>query len=88
MQNGAAYEKAGKKVAAKMAFYIHLTMCVAANVVLLIINLATSSGYLWFKWVLLGWGIGIVFHGLAVFALPALSSMKAQMIEKEMRRAP
>ena len=33
----------------------------------MVINLLTSPAYLWFFWPMLGWGIGVVFHGLKVF---------------------
>ena len=29
--------------------------------------MVTSPQYLWFFWPLLGWGIGVVFHGIKVF---------------------
>lgn len=57
---------------AKLGFYIHLTAYVSVNVLLIAINLLTSTHYLWFVWALLGWGIGLLAHALAVFALPRL----------------
>ena len=48
-------------------FYVHLTQYGAMMVVLLIINLLTSPGYLWVIWPALGWGIGVAAHGLNVF---------------------
>jgi len=49
-------------------------------------NLITSSQYLWFKWPLIGWGIGVFFHALAVFAFTEGSSIKERMIQKEMQK--
>ena len=63
-----AYERAKKRIEAKIGFYIHLAVYVGVNLLLLIINLVRSHQYLWFKWPLLGWGIGVFFHGLSVFA--------------------
>ena len=48
-------------------FYVHLTQYGAIMVILLIINLLTSPGYLWVIWPALGWGIGVAAHGLNVF---------------------
>ena len=48
-------------------FYVHLTQYGAMMVILLIINLLTSPGYLWVIWPALGWGIGVAAHGLNVF---------------------
>jgi hypothetical protein len=81
-----AYQKAKKRVEAKIGFYIHLAVYVGVNIVLIIINFITSSQYLWFKWPLIGWGIGVFFHGLAVFALTEGSSIKERMIQKEMQK--
>ena len=36
------------------------------SILLIAINLNTSSQHLWFKWPLLGWGIGLSFHALGV----------------------
>ena len=51
---------------------------------LIAINLATAPP-LWFWWPMLGWGIGVFFHGLAVFAFSENAPMMKQMIEKEMK---
>lgn len=48
-------------------FYVHLTQYGAMMVIMLIINLLTSPGYLWVIWPALGWGIGVAAHGLNVF---------------------
>jgi len=61
------YEKAKKRVEEIKGFYSHLIVYLCVNVALLIINLVTSSGTLWFYWPLLGWGIGLFFHGMGVF---------------------
>ena len=85
MENQEAYQKAKKRVEAKR-FYIHLAVYVGVNILLIIINLLTSTQELWFKWPLIGWGIGVFFHALRVFAFTERSSIKEQMIEKEMEK--
>lgn len=86
MDEQEAYEKARKRVEAKIGFYIHLGIYVAVNILLVIINLLTSREYLWFKWPLMGWGIGVLFHGLGVFVFSRESSIKERMIRKEMEK--
>ena len=86
MEKEEAYQKAKKRVEAKIGFYIHLAVYLGVNILLIIINLMTSSQYLWFKWPLIGWGIGVFFHALAVFAFTKGSSIKERMIEKEMEK--
>lgn len=61
---------------ARVGFYIHLAVYVVVNALLVGINLATSTNHLWFKWPLLGWGIGILAHAFVTFALPGLVGMK------------
>jgi hypothetical protein len=63
-----AYYRAG----AKLGFYFHLVAFVTVNLLLAIINFSTTPETLWFKWPLLGWGIGLVFHGFAVFVGPKI----------------
>jgi hypothetical protein len=86
MENNEAYQKAKKRVEARFGFYIHLSVYIIVNILLIIINLSTSAQYLWFKWPLIGWSIGIFFHGLGVFVFSGGSALKERMIEKEMKK--
>ena len=69
---------------ARLSLYIHLAVYLAVNALLIVINLATSTAYLWFWWPLLGWGIGLGVHALALLVIPKLISMRQRMIDKEM----
>jgi hypothetical protein len=53
----------------KVGLYIHATVYAVVNVLLIIINLSTATGHLWFLWPLLGWGIGLLAHAAAAFFL-------------------
>jgi hypothetical protein len=88
MSQQEAYERAKKRVESRIGFYIHLAVYVGMNLLLVIINLASSPQYLWFKWPLFGWGIGVFFHGLSVFVFldRRLEAVKERMIEKEISR--
>lgn len=86
MQDSEAYEKAKKKVEAKIGFYTHLGVYLGVNILLITINLTTSTQYLWFKWPLIGWGIGLFFHGFGVFAFSKGLSIKERMIERELEK--
>ncbi len=86
MENQEAYQQAKESVETKIGFYIHLTVYVGVNILLVIINLLTSPRYLWFMWPLIGWGIGVCFHALRVFVFTAGSAIKERMIEKEMAK--
>jgi len=86
MENHEAYQRAKKRVEAKRAFYTHLLVYLGVNMLLVIINLLTSPQYFWFKWPLIGWGIGVFFHALGVFVFSGRSAITEQMIEKEMKK--
>lgn len=90
MENQEAYRRAKKRVQAKIGFYIHLAVYVGVNILLIIINLATSPQYLWFRWPLLGWSIGLFFHGMSIFVFSGgkFKEIKEKMIEEEMKREP
>jgi hypothetical protein len=80
------FAKAKRVATAKLLFYIHLAVFFMVNALLLAINLATSATHLWFKWPLLGWGVGVLAHALLTFVLPRGAGLRRWMIEREMRR--
>jgi len=88
MENEETYKRARRRVEAKIGFYIHLAVYVGVNILLIIINLLTTPRSIWFIWPLLGWGIGIFFHGMSTFVFSGrkLKEIKDRMIEEEMKR--
>lgn len=66
-QPGEGQSNSSKNRRAKGEFYSHLSAYILVNALLVGINLATSSDYLWFIWPLMGWGVGLILHGLQVF---------------------
>ena len=48
-------------------FYQHAIWYGVSNLILLVANLIWTPGYYWVVWCLLGWGLGLASHGLAVF---------------------
>ncbi len=47
--------------------YIHAAVFAIVNLLLLIVNLRKTPQYLWTKWVLLDWGLGLATHAWIVF---------------------
>ncbi len=88
MENKESYQRAKKRVEAKIGFYIHLAFYIGVNILLIIINLSTSPQHIWFQWPLLGWGMGLFFHGMSIFVFSGkkFREIKEKMIEKEMKR--
>ena len=73
-QNEERYFKAKKQVEEIKGFYGNLTAYIVINIFFLILNLKTSPEHVWFFWPMLGWGIGVIFHGFKVFNyMPFLS---------------
>jgi hypothetical protein len=83
MNDRADNARARKAVKLRLGFYIHLTAYLVVNVLLIIINLATFSDYLWFPWPLFGWGIGLLAHAIVTFWLPGVQK---RMVEKEINK--
>jgi hypothetical protein len=65
--NDEKYEKAKKRVQELKKFYGNLFTYAVINVILIIINLVTSPGHLWFYWVTIFWGIAVLLHASRVF---------------------
>ena len=66
-QEEVRYYEAKKRVEEIKGFYGNLTSYIVVNIGLMVINLLTSPKHLWFFWPMLGWGIGVFFHGMKVF---------------------
>ena len=61
------YKRAKARVEELKEFYEHLTIYIGVNITLVIINLVTSPNALWFYWVTVFWGIGIIWHAIDVY---------------------
>lgn len=83
-----AYERAQKRVKDLKSFYGNLTSYCIIIPFLIIINLMTSPEEIWFYYPMLGWGIGIVAHGMSVFAVGKKWEEKKikQILEKQNKR--
>ena len=61
------YQKAKKKVEEIKGFYSHLLSFVVVMLFLLYINVRYTPKHLWFLYPMLGWGLGLFFHGAKTF---------------------
>lgn len=86
MENQQIYQQARKRAHAKLGFFTHLTVYVVVNLLLITINLISSPHDYWFIWPMLGWGVGICFHGLGTFLFFSGSGFKERMIQREMEK--
>jgi hypothetical protein len=63
----ARYARARRRVQELRAFYTHAIVFVAVNALLHVINLVAAPGVYWAGWPFLGWGIGLLAHGLVTY---------------------
>ncbi|MGD9141498.1 MAG: 2TM domain-containing protein [bacterium] len=86
MNEERAYERAKERVEEKLGFISHLAAYVVINAFLFFIDYRTDRVINWAYWPLIGWGIGLLFHGLNTFLLGEGSAWKERMIKKEMSK--
>jgi len=81
-------QKALEYVRDVKGFYSHLFTFAIVIAALFILNLVMTPGYLWVFWVVFGWGIGIVSHGVAVFELFSFfgPDWEKRQVEKRLKR--
>ena len=86
-----AEEWARKQAKEQRDFYAHLATYAGVMLLLFIIDLLSGDGW-WFFWPMLGWGIGVVVHGITVFGEnrfgPAWEERKAQQLMQRVSAAP
>ena len=76
------YELAKTRVEEKRGFFVHLTVYILVNIMLVLIWwFAAGGGFPWFLFPLVGWGIGLLMHFLGTFVFGRKSDSAA--IEKE-----
>jgi len=75
---------ARRRAGAKMGWYIHLTVYLLVNAML--IAIAASGGRGWAIFPVLGWGLGLAIHGAVVFLLTDGSGLFSQMVGRERER--
>ena len=76
---------ATRRVRERRGFYAHLTAFILVNLMLVAIWYFTGAGYFWPMWVMLFWGIGLVFNAVSVFARGDIGSERTA-IEKEIEK--
>jgi hypothetical protein len=76
-------EREARQILKHRAFYVHLAVFVAVQVMLFGVWALAGGGYPWFLFPLMGWGIGLVAHGATAFLM---SNPNDVVLEREQRR--
>ena len=76
---------ARKRAGAKLGWYIHAGVYVLVNIVLFVMaSQAVDMGRRpWNIYPALGWGLGLVLHGISVFLLGSGSGLRERMVQRE-----
>jgi len=73
-----------KRLFANLGFKIHLAVYAGVNLLLAIVNLLTTPGTLWFFWPLIGWGLGVIGHGAAVYYASGRPVTREQVVRAKL----
>jgi hypothetical protein len=76
-------EREARQILRRRAFYVHLAVYVAVQVMLVGIWALTGAGFPWFLFPLLGWGVGLAAHGAVAMLL---ANPEDIVLEREEKR--
>ena len=85
MTNTDEYAKARRRAKAKYNFFVHAAVYAAVMVLLVLVNVLTLPGTIWFIWPLIGWGFAVALHGVRVCLLADKAVVLDALTERELR---
>ena len=74
---------ARKRAGAKLGWYAHATVFTLVNLMVFGISRYGFGDRPWSVYPLLGWGLGLVLHGVSVFLLGTGSGLRERMVQRE-----
>ena len=77
---------AQKRAGAKLAWYIHAIVYLLVNAFIFAISRHGFGTRPWSVYPLLGWGLGLTLHGIAVFVLSPGGGLRERLVQKERER--
>lgn len=77
---------ARKRAGAKMGWYLHLAIYLTVNTGLFLASSQMFGNHGHHFGPLLGWGVGLVFHGITVFFIGKGSAVRENMVARERAR--
>ena len=86
MTNEERYQDAKKHVQKQKEFWVHLAVFVIVNAILITLNLAKTPDKLWFHWVLMGWGAGLLLNGFQVFGGGYAKDWETRKVQELVKR--
>jgi hypothetical protein len=77
---------ARRRAGAKMGWYIHAIVYLLVNALIFSLSRYAFGQRPWSVFPVLGWGVGLVLHGVSVFLLGAGSPWRERMVQRERER--
>jgi len=77
---------ARRRVRAKMGWFFHATVYVLVNLFIFARSEYGFGTHSWHVAPLLGWGLGLAFHGISVWFVGAGSGFRERMVQRERER--
>ena len=77
---------AHRRAGAKLGWYVHATLYVLVNLLLFALSEYGFGQRRWSPMPLLGWGVGLVLHGISVFVLGSGGGLRERLVQKERER--
>ena len=77
---------AQKRAGAKLGWYVHAGVYVAVNLFIFLISRYGFGDRPWSVVPLLGWGLGLALHGIAVFMLSSDGAVREHLVQHERDR--
>lgn len=74
---------ARRRASAKLGWYVHAAAFVLVNVLLFAMSRYAFGTRPWSVYPLLGWGLGLVLHGVSVFLLGSGNGLRERMVQRE-----
>lgn len=77
---------ARRRAGAKLGWYVHATVYVLVNLLLFAMSRYGFGHRNWTPAPALGWGLGLMLHGFAVFVLGNGSGLREKLVQQERER--
>ena len=74
---------ARKRAGAKLGWYAHATVFTLVNLMVFGMSRYGFGDRPWSVYPLLGWGLGLVLHGISVFLLGTGGGLRERMVQRE-----
>ena len=77
---------ARKRAGAKLGWYLHAMVYLLVNLFIFAISTYAFGHRPWSVFPLMGWGLGLLLHGISVFVLGTGSGLRERMVQTERDR--